>query len=75
MPATLEGIMPRKKSETGPKLGATKIDRDLIHKAKLIAADRGEPMAGYLSKILRPAVERDWGKMIRKAGSDSITED
>ncbi len=74
MPATVEAIMPRKKSETGPKLGATKIDRDLIHKAKLIAADRGVPMAGYLSAILRPAVDRDWAKMIRKAGSEEAGE-
>ena len=52
-----------------------KIDRDLIHKAKLIAADRGVPMAGYLSAILRPAVDRDWAKMIRKAGSEEARRD
>jgi hypothetical protein len=70
MPATVEATMPRKKSEAGPKLGGTKIDRDLIQKAKLIAADRGTSQAAYLSAILRPVVEKDWAKMIRKAGSE-----
>jgi hypothetical protein len=74
MPAIVEATMPRKKSGSGPKLAATKVDRDLIHKAKLIAADRGEPMAGYLSAILRPVVEKDWAKMIRKAGSEGTPE-
>ena len=75
MPASAEATMGRKKSGSGPKLAATKIDRDLIHKAKLIAADRGEPMAGYLSAILRPAVERDWAKMVRKAGAEPSSEE
>ena len=69
MTSTLEMLMPRKKSPTGPKLGAVKIDRDIIARAKLISADRGEPLAGYLSGILRAVVERDWAKMVRKAGT------
>ena len=74
MPATVEATMPRKKSDTGPKLGGTKIDRDIIAKAKLIAADRGMPQAAYLSAILRPVVERDWARMVRKAGTEEVRE-
>jgi hypothetical protein len=74
MTAAVEATMPRKKSAAGPKLGATKIDRDIIAKAKLIAADRGVPQAAYLSTILRPVVERDWAKMIRRAGAEEVGE-
>jgi hypothetical protein len=70
MPSTAEAVMPRKKSEQGLKLGAVKVDRDIITKAKLIAADKGEPLAGYLSGILRGTVEKDWGKVVRKAGTE-----
>ena len=48
------------------KLGAVKLEVDLITKAKLIAADQGKPLAGYLSDSLRQVVDRDWAKMIRK---------
>lgn len=68
MPSTVEAVMPRKKSGQPLKLAAVKVERDIASKAKLIAADKGEPLAGYLSGILRSTVERDWGKIIRKAG-------
>lgn len=74
MPATSEATMPRKKSDTGPKLAGTKIDRDLAHKAKMIATDRGIPAATYLSAILRPTVERDWAKLVRKTSSEATDE-
>jgi hypothetical protein len=61
--------MATKKSGEELKLGAVKIERDIISKAKLIAADSGKPLAGYLSDVLRPAVEKDWSKMIRRADS------
>jgi hypothetical protein len=59
-------IMAKKKLDE-LKLGAVKVERDIVTKAKLIAADQGKPMASYLSDILRPIVERDWAKMVLKA--------
>jgi hypothetical protein len=70
MPSIAEAVMPRKKSEHGLKLAAVKVDRDIVTKAKLIAADKGEPLAGYLSGILRGTVEKDWAKVVRKAGTE-----
>ena len=58
--------MAKKKSGAELKLRAVKIERDLITKAQMIAADRGLPLAGYLSDSLRAVVERDWGRMVRK---------
>ena len=55
------------KKKAGLKLGAVKLEVDLITRAKLIAADQGKPLAGYLSDSLRPVIDRDWAKMIRKS--------
>jgi hypothetical protein len=60
-------MMGRKKTGDELKLGVAKIERDIITKAKLIAADRGIPLASYLSESLRSVVDKDWLKMIRKA--------
>ena len=46
--------MAKKKSGEQLKLGAVKLERDIISKAKMIAADHGTPLAGYLSDSLRP---------------------
>lgn len=66
------------KKKAGPKadlkLGAVKIEVDIITRAKMIAADQGKPLATYLSDSLRTVVERDWAKMIRKAGSEGGAE-
>jgi hypothetical protein len=59
-------IMAKKKPDE-LKLGAVKVERDIISKAKLIAADQGKPVASYLSDSLRPIIDRDWAKMVRKA--------
>jgi hypothetical protein len=60
--------MAKKKPE--PRLGAVKLEMDIIKRAKLIAADQGKSLAGYLSEALRVVVERDWGKMIRRTEGD-----
>ena len=52
--------MGRKKNPSGPKLGPTKLDVKILHRAKLIAADRGEPLSTYLSGLLEGQVEKDW---------------
>ncbi|MFI5458974.1 MAG: hypothetical protein ACHRXM_26395 [Isosphaerales bacterium] len=62
------GTMAKKKSGEDLKLGAVKIERDIISKAKMISTDRGMSLAGYLSESLRGSVDRDWSKMVRKAG-------
>lgn len=60
--------MAKKKSGGELKLGAVKVERDIITRAKMIAADRGVPLAGYLSESLRSVVDRDWVRMVKRAG-------
>jgi hypothetical protein len=43
-----------------------KIDRGLVTKAKIVASDRGIDTAMYLSEALRPIVERDWVKIVKR---------
>lgn len=45
---------------------AVKISRDLAVKAKVIAETRGISIAEYLTDLLRPMVERDWPKALKK---------
>ncbi len=45
---------------------AVKIPRDLAVKAKVIAEANGVTIADYLGPIIRPAVERDWPKAVKK---------
>jgi hypothetical protein len=63
-------VMAKKKTGEELKLGAVKIERDIISKARMIAADQGKPLAGYLSESLRAVVERDWSKMVKKADGE-----
>lgn len=62
-----ELLMAKKKSGEELKLGVVKVDRDIITKARMIAADRGLPLAGYLSTSLRVVVDKDWLNMVKKA--------
>lgn len=67
--ATLDAPMAKKKAEGNePPTKAVKIDRALAGKAQMIATDRGVDLANYISEVLRGVVERDWAKMVRKAG-------
>jgi hypothetical protein len=59
-------LMAKKKPAEELKLGAVKIERDIITRAKMIAADRGIPLAGYLSEALRSVVDRDWARMVAR---------
>lgn len=59
--------MGKKKSGEDLKLGAVKIELPIITKARMIATDRGVPLATYLSDVLRASVEKDWAQMVRKA--------
>jgi hypothetical protein len=61
-------VMARKKSEQpAGKTTPVKIDTALVRRAKLIAGDRGLTLSGYLSDVIRSAVDRDWAKFARKA--------
>lgn len=45
---------------------SAKIDRAIMAKAKLIAADRGVTAAQLLSELLRGPVDRAYAEMLRK---------
>jgi hypothetical protein len=62
------GAMAKKKSGEELKLVAVKIERDIMTRARMIAAERGLPLASYLSDSLRGVVDRDWANMVRRAG-------
>jgi hypothetical protein len=50
---------------------AVKIDRDLAVKAKVIADQLGfSSAAEYLSGLLRPLIERDWPKALKKLSAE-----
>lgn len=64
------GLATMAKKKTELKLGVVKIEVDIITRARLIAAEQGKPLAGYLSDSLRSVVDRDWARMVRKAGQE-----
>lgn len=59
-------MMPKKKRNDA----ITKIDKDLLQKARHIATHRDVPLAEYLSEALRPVVERDFAKFRKEIGED-----
>jgi hypothetical protein len=54
------------KTERVKKTSVAKIETGLLRKAKTIADDKGVDLSDYLSDVLRPALERDWGKILKK---------
>jgi hypothetical protein len=61
------GLMTRKKTADELKLVAVKIERDIVTRAKMISAEQGVSLAGYLSTALRTTVDRDWARMVDRA--------
>jgi hypothetical protein len=57
----------KKKDGSELKTATVKIDRTIVTRAKVLAADRGETVAAFLSDLLRAPVDREWSKMVRKA--------
>jgi hypothetical protein len=57
-----------KKSGAEEKFQATKIERSLVSRAKMIAAARKQSVGDYLSGLIREPLERDWAKEMRKVG-------
>lgn len=45
---------------------AVKIDRTLVSMAKFVANRRGVTLAEFVTDMLRPGVEREWGKEVKK---------
>jgi hypothetical protein len=69
---TAEMTMAKKKpGGSEPPTKAVKVDRALAAKAQMIATDRGVSLADYISDALRGMVEKDWAKMVRRAGGGS----
>jgi hypothetical protein len=52
-----------------PPTIAVKIDRPLVAKARLVAADRDLDTAAYLSGLIRRAVGRDFERLVRSVGT------
>lgn len=65
----LDGPMARK-SKTKRNDRAVKIEEELARKAAFIADTQGTYIAEYLSILLRPLIERDFAKAIKKGGPD-----
>jgi len=44
-----------------------KLDGDLVTRAKTLAGDVGMDTAQYLSGLLRPIIDREWSKLVKRA--------
>jgi hypothetical protein len=60
--------MGRKRKPGKVPTATAKVAADLHRKVKMIATHRGVEMFDYLDALLRPAVERDFERMLREAG-------
>jgi hypothetical protein len=71
-----EGRMARAKGRPKKPGGAgsqVRIETDIASMARYVCAQTGTPLIDYLSKILRPAVERDFrkaGKQLMEGGGE-----
>jgi hypothetical protein len=59
----------RKDPSKRPPTIAVKIDRPLVAKARLVAADRDLDSAAHLSELIRGAVGRDFDRPARRLGT------
>jgi hypothetical protein len=55
---------------TDKETAAVKVAKDLVRKLKLIALSRGVPMSDLVSEWLRPTVEREYPKALKKMADD-----
>jgi hypothetical protein len=63
--ATLERPVGRKKREGNVPATTTKVDPELIKKAKAVATHRGILLYDLVDQILRPAVEEAYGQYVK----------
>ena len=67
--ATSEIKMGRPKRHRPAK--TIRIDADLISRSEMLAKDQGEMTIGeYVSSLLRPLVDREWAKLLRKKAGE-----
>lgn len=59
-------VVGKKKSEKRRFNTLVRMDDDLCDKAKKLAALRGTSMAEMFTEVLRPWVDREWSKEVRK---------
>jgi hypothetical protein len=59
----------KRPSEDNPPTVPIKVDRHIAAKAKIVASDLGIDLAQYVSDALRPIVERDWSKIVKRIDS------
>ena len=51
-----------------------KLDGDLVGMAEMLARMEGMTTADYLSATLRPIIEREWSKLVRKKATEGGTK-
>ena len=56
----------RKDGEGRPQKTTTKLDAEVLRKARTVALYRDKELFDYLDAIVRPVVERDYHKMIEE---------
>lgn len=63
--------MARKKraSEETPPTVPIRVERGIATKAKIVASDREVDLAAYISDLLRPLVNKDWSKIVKRIDS------
>jgi hypothetical protein len=61
--------IPMAKGKSARNDKAVKIARDLAMKAKVIAETMNVSIAEYLSGLLRPHIEKDWPKAVKRMDS------
>ena len=52
-------------------LVTVKIESDIMCKARVIASNRGIPLASYLSGLLRKSIDKHWIDMIRRVDQET----
>jgi hypothetical protein len=60
----------RKKSESRRFNTLVRLDDDLVEKAKKVAALKGISLAEYFTAALRPIVDRDMAKEVKKLAQE-----
>jgi hypothetical protein len=49
----------------------TKVNRDILRKANMVAQHRGIDLYDYVESLLAPAVERDYHRMIKSEADEA----
>lgn len=54
-----------------PRKTNTKVEEELLRKARIVAESRKVDLFDYLDALLRPSVERDYRHFVRKAAEEA----